>query len=171
MEIISYVVDGALAHRDSTGSHGVIRRGDVQAMSAGTGVRHSEYNDLADERTRFLQIWILPNADGVAPRYSDVTVPDAEKSNRLRLVAGPDDSEGALRINQDARVFASLLEQGKSVSHKLAAGRGAWVQLIDGALNVNGVKLAKGDGARIEEVAEIHVTADEASEFLLFDLA
>jgi len=171
MEIISYVVEGALAHRDTTGSSGVIRRGDVQAMSAGTGVRHSEYNDLADERTRFLQIWIMPQAAGLQPRYSDVTIPEADKLNGLRLVVGPNGSEGALNINQDAKIYASLLQAGKSVSHSLAKGRGGWVQLIEGALTVNGVAMAKGDGMQIEGVDQLSIAALEDSEFLLFDLA
>jgi redox-sensitive bicupin YhaK (pirin superfamily) len=171
MEIVSYVVEGALAHRDTTGSAGVIRRGDVQAMSAGTGVRHSEYNDLADKRTRFLQIWILPDAAGLAPRYADVTIPEAEKQDALRLIVGPNGSQGALNINQDARIYASLLAKGKSVSHQPAKGRGVWVQLIDGEISVNDVAMISGDGAAIEDAEEIVIAANDDSEFLLFDLA
>ena len=171
MEIISYVVSGALAHRDSTGSAGVIRRGDVQAMSAGTGVRHSEFNDLADERTRFLQIWIMPNAAGLAPRYSDASIPEQDKRNQLRLLVGPEERTDALKINQDARIYGSLLQEGKTVTHSVAEGRGVWVQLIDGELEINGVALGKGDGVSIEGVGELAITAKEASEFLLFDLA
>ena len=171
MEIVSYVVSGALAHRDSTGSEGVIRRGDVQAMSAGTGVRHSEFNDLADERTRFLQIWIMPNAAGLAPRYSDASIPEQDKRNQLRLLVGPEERTDALKINQDARIYGSLLQEGKTVTHSVAEGRGVWVQLIDGELEINGVALGKGDGVSIEGVGELAITAKEESEFLLFDLA
>jgi redox-sensitive bicupin YhaK (pirin superfamily) len=167
MEIISYVVEGELAHRDTTGADGVIRRGDVQAMSAGTGIRHSEFNGLADAKTRFLQIWVLPRAAGLAPAYRQASVPDAEKRNRLRLVVGP----GALEINQDALVYVSLLEAGNSVRHALAAGRGAWIQVIDGSVTANGTRLEAGDGAAIEDVGEIVVEAAETAEFLLFDLA
>jgi len=167
MEIVSYVVDGELAHRDSTGGEGVIRRGEVQVMSAGTGIRHSEFNGLADSKTRFLQIWIRPNATGLQPTYRQANFPDAEKRNQLRLVVGP----GALDINQDAKLYASLLEAGQSVRHALAPGRGAWIQVIEGAVTVDGAELGGGDGASIEDVAEIDVAAVKDAEFMLFDLA
>jgi redox-sensitive bicupin YhaK (pirin superfamily) len=171
MEIISYVVEGALAHRDTTGADGVIRPGDIQAMSAGTGVRHSEYNDLVDSKTRFLQIWIIPDKSGHKPRYGQIAIPDAEKKNALRLLVGPEEREGSLRINQDARIYGSLLDAGNSVSHQLAPGRGAWVQVIDGEIDLNGTRLSSGDGAQIEDVGSLDVTAKQDTEFLLFDLA
>ena len=171
MEIISYVVEGALAHRDTTGADGMIVPGDIQAMSAGTGVRHSEFNGQEGGKTRFLQIWIIPDKAGHEPRYGQVNVPDAEKKNALRLLVGPEDRAGSLRINQDAKLYGSLLDAGKSVQHSLAQGRGAWVQVIDGAIEVNGNPLKSGDGAQIEDVAELTVTAKEDTEFLLFDLA
>jgi hypothetical protein len=171
MEIVSYVVEGALAHRDSTGSEGVIRRGDVQAMSAGTGVQHSEFNNLADRQTRFLQIWILPERKGLPPGYQERSIPELEKRNRLRLLAGPEQRPDTVTIHQDALIFGCLLEKDRSLRHPLAAGRGAWLQLIDGALSVNGTALASGDGARLEELTEITIAAQADSEFLLFDLA
>ena len=171
MEIISYVVEGALAHRDTTGADGVIVPGDIQAMSAGTGVRHSEFNGLADGKTRFLQIWIIPDKAGHQPRYGQITIPDAEKKNTLRLLVGPEELDGSLRINQDARLYGSLLDAGTSVVHDLAKGRGAWVQVVDGEIDVNGTPLTSGDGARIEDVASLTVTAKHDTEFLLFDLA
>jgi redox-sensitive bicupin YhaK (pirin superfamily) len=171
MEIISYVVEGALAHRDTTGADGVIRPGDIQAMSAGTGVRHSEYNDLVDSKTRFLQIWIIPDKSGHKPRYGQIAIPDAEKKNALRLLVGPEEREGSLRINQDARIYGSLLDAGNSVSHQLAPGRGAWVQVVDGEIDLNGTRLSSGDGAQIEDVGSLDVTAKQDTEFLLFDLA
>lgn len=171
MEILSYVVEGALAHRDTTGADGVIRPGDIQGMSAGTGVRHSEFNGLDDAKTRFLQIWIIPDKEGHPPRYGQVTIPDAEKRNALRLLAGPEETDGSLRINQDAKVYGSKLDAGKSVSHSLGKGRGAWVQVVDGAIEVNGTALKSGDGAAIEDIDELAIAAKENTEFLLFDLA
>jgi len=171
MEIISYVVEGALAHRDTTGADGVIRPGDIQAMSAGTGVRHSEFNGLANAKTRFLQIWIIPDKAGHEPRYGQVTIPDAEKSNALRLLAGPEEKDGSLRINQDAKLYGSKLDAGKNVSYNLAKGRGAWVQVVDGAIEVNGMPMKSGDGAAIEDVGELVISASQPTEFLLFDLA
>jgi redox-sensitive bicupin YhaK (pirin superfamily) len=171
MEIISYVIRGALAHRDSTGSDGVIHRGDVQAMSAGTGVRHSEFNGSAEEKTHFLQIWILPSATGLTPRYGEMRFPDTEKQNGLRLMVGPESRADTLQINQDARVYGSLLAKGESVEHSIAPGRAAWLQLVDGSLKINGVELQRGDGAAIEDVDQLFITAEQNSEFLLFDLA
>jgi redox-sensitive bicupin YhaK (pirin superfamily) len=171
MEIISYVVEGALAHQDSTGAAGVIRPGDVQVMSAGTGVRHSEFNHLDQARTRFLQIWILPAANGLSPRYGDISVAPADKLNQLRLVVAPQADHNVLPINQDARVYASLLQQGHSLGHPLAAGRGAWLQLVSGAITLNGTALAAGDGAAVTDVAALEISAQADSELLLFDLA
>jgi redox-sensitive bicupin YhaK (pirin superfamily) len=171
MEIVSYVVSGALAHRDTTGSEGIIRRGDVQAMSAGTGIRHSEFNALQNEKTRFLQIWIIPSAQGLAPAYRDKSIPDDERKNRLRLIVGSDGAQAGLHINQDARIYASLLEKGNKVEHSLAPGRGVWIQVVDGEILSNGTALKSGDGASVEDVADINIEALRDTEFLLFDLA
>lgn len=170
MEIISYVVSGALAHQDTLGSKGVLHRGDVQAMSAGTGVQHSEFNYSAERDVHFLQIWILPRAAGLPSAYDQINVPDSEKKNRLRLLVSPDGAEGSLRINQDARLYASLLDIGQAVTHDLAPGRGAWVQVVSGDVAVNGKPLNAGDGAAIEDTDLVIVTAGSAAEVLLFDL-
>lgn len=171
MEIISYVVSGELAHKDTLGSVGSLHRGDVQAMSAGTGVQHSEFNGSDFEDVHFLQIWILPRAGGLPSAYSQINVPDEEKRGQLKLLVSPDGAGGSLRINQDASLYASLLAAGESVSHKLAAGRGSWVQVVSGVVVVNGRPLSAGDGAAIEETDTVTVTAGEPSEILLFDLA
>src|SRR5689334_1637469 len=170
MEIISYVVEGGLAHRDSTGGEGVVNRGDVQVMSAGTGVRHSEFNASNEEPVRFLQIWIIPERQGLPAGYNQIHVSDEEKRNTLRQIVGPEAKDGVLGINQDARIYASVLDAGKSVARRLPAGRGAWVQVIDGAVEVNGTTLNSGDGLAIEKTDNVAVTALKASEFLLFDL-
>jgi redox-sensitive bicupin YhaK (pirin superfamily) len=170
MEIISYVVRGALAHEDSTGGKGVIRRGDVQSMSAGTGVRHSEFNASDDEDVRFLQIWIMPKAPGLPATYRQAHFDDADKHNRLRLIVAPGGPDGALDINRDARIYASVLDAGASVAHDVAAGRAAWVQVVDGSIRVNGEQLKAGDGAAIERTDRLEITAAEKAEFLLFDL-
>jgi len=179
MEIISYVVSGTLAHEDSTGGKGVIRRGDVQAMSAGTGVRHSEYNGSDKDPVRFLQIWVMPNAAGLPAKYRQAHFDDASKTNVLRLLVEQDNdaitgdgSDGqALGINQDLKLYGSILEPGAIVGHSLAKGHGAWLQVVEGDLTVNGQRLESGDGAAIEDVAELEIKATAKSEFLLFDLA
>ena len=172
MEIITYVLEGALAHRDSTGGGGVLGPGDVQYMSAGTGVRHSEFSD-SDQPTRLLQIWIEPEREGLPPAYSQTNFPDAEKRNRLRLIVGKPATNGALPIHQDAMVFASVLEEGKSVTYEPGEGRYAWLQVATGAVKVNGQLLNTGDGAAITKETKLEIVgaADEDSEFLLFDLA
>jgi redox-sensitive bicupin YhaK (pirin superfamily) len=179
MEIISYVVEGALAHEDTTGGKGIIRRGDVQAMSAGTGVRHSEYNASKDEPVRFLQIWVVPTQAGLPAKYRQAHFSDASKANQLRLLIEQDNdaitgdgSDGnALGINQDLKLYGSILEPGVTLSHSLAKGRGAWVQVVNGDVTVNGQRLEGGDGAAIEDVAEVKIEATAKSELLLFDLA
>ncbi len=175
MEIISYVVEGGLAHRDSTGGDGVVKRGDVQAMSAGTGVRHSEFNDSTEEPVHFLQIWIIPERQGLPAAYRQTHVSDDEKRNKLHLIVAPEaqdakDKNGALGINQDARIYASLLDAGKSVTHQLEKGRGAWVQVVNGSIDVNGTTLTSGDGIAIEDIDSVAIVGLKPSEFLLFDL-
>jgi redox-sensitive bicupin YhaK (pirin superfamily) len=173
MEIITYIVDGELRHRDSTGREASIKQDDVQRMSAGTGVVHSEYNN-SDAPVHLLQIWILPEKDGVKPSYEDRTFSRAEKTDRLRLIASRDGRDDSTKINQDASVYASLLSSGKSVELPLAEKRHAWVQLISGELDVNGTRLKKGDGAAISDENKLtlsSVSGNGAAEFLLFDLA
>lgn len=172
MEIITYIIDGELSHRDSTGTEATIKQDDVQRMSAGTGVVHSEYNN-SDAPVHLLQIWIMPEADGLKPSYEDRTFPRLEKQDRLRLIASYDGRDGSTRINQDASVYASLLSSGKTVDLDLAPGRYAWVQLVKGELEVNGTTLKKGDGAAISDEKKLtlaSVGGNGAAEFLLFDL-
>jgi redox-sensitive bicupin YhaK (pirin superfamily) len=170
MEIISYVLDGELAHRDSMGNGSVIRPGDVQRMSAGTGVRHSEYNHAADRTTHFLQIWIEPAVTGIAPGYEEKRFSDADKQGRLRLIASPDGAEGSVRIHQDAKLYVSRLAAGQQVDAALAAGRLGYLHLIAGSVTVNGERLGGGDAAKLRDESRLTIRADEDSEVLLFDL-
>lgn len=166
MEIVTYVLEGALAHRDSTGGGGVLRPGEVQRMSAGTGVRHSEMNGSDGEPVHFLQIWLLPERGGIAPGYEQKAFPD--RQDRLRLVASRDARDGSLTIHQDVDLYAAQLD-GTSVTHTFKPGRAGWVQVARGSVTVNGVQLAAGDGAAIE--GEDGVTLEGQGEVLLFDLA
>jgi redox-sensitive bicupin YhaK (pirin superfamily) len=170
MEIVSYVVAGELTHTDTTGSTGVLCRGDVQYMNAGTGIRHSEVNASVAEDVRLLQIWILPPRPGLPPSYHQEAVSDADKHNVLALIAGPEGSGAALVTHRDVRVYAALLEAGRALTHPLNPGRGVWIQVVDGSLAVNGVALESGDGAAIEGEETIRITAPDRAEFLLFDL-
>jgi quercetin 2,3-dioxygenase len=171
MEIITYVLAGALAHKDSMSNHSVIRPGDVQRMSAGTGVTHSEYNASETDPVHLLQIWILPESRNLPPSYEEKVFSATEKRGRLRLVASRDGREGSVLIHQNASVYASVLDPGQSVSHALAAGRGAWLHLVSGAATVNGTMLATGDGAGIEDETALEIVATAPTELLLFDLA
>jgi quercetin 2,3-dioxygenase len=173
MEILSYVLSGALAHRDSTGGSGTLRPGEVQRMSAGTGVRHSEFNGSQEEQVHFLQIWILPDRAGHRPSYEQHAYPEAERRGGLRLVASPDGAEGSTTIHQDARAYAALLGRGERVEHAVDAGRHAWVQVARGSVEVNGVVLRAGDGAAVSEERSLLLVGagDELVELLLFDLA
>jgi redox-sensitive bicupin YhaK (pirin superfamily) len=171
MEIISYVLEGALEHRDSLGTGSVIRPGDVQVMSAGTGIRHSEFNHSKQEGVHFLQIWLLPDEEGLTPRYDQKTFPDSEKRGRLRLVASPDAREGSVLIHQDADLFATILNTGESVKHRLNPGRAGWVQVARGEVTVNGKPARAGDGIALKGESEIAIVAQaDGSEVLLFDL-
>jgi redox-sensitive bicupin YhaK (pirin superfamily) len=172
MEILSYVLEGALAHRDSTGGEGVLRPGEVQRMSAGTGVTHSEFNGSRDAPVHFLQIWLLPDRPGHRPSYEQKLFPEAERKGKLRLVASPDAADGSLAIHQDARVYASVLGKGEAVRHALAPGRHAWVQVARGEATVNGKALSAGDGAAISDEREVAIEGrGGGGELLLFDLA
>ncbi len=170
MEIISYVLEGALAHQDSMGNGSTIVPGDVQRMSAGTGVRHSEYNHDKSGTTHFLQIWIEPAVSGTPPSSEQKHVDAASRRGRLRLIAAPDGAEGAVRIHQDARVYAALLDGAERAELPLAAGRRAYVHVITGAAHVNDVRLEAGDAAKISGEAEVRIDRAEAAEVLLFDL-
>jgi hypothetical protein len=173
MEIVSYVLDGALEHRDSLGTGSVIRPGDVQRMSAGTGVTHSELNPSADALVHFLQIWILPESDGAAPSYEQKHFPVEERRGALRLVASRDGRTGSIRLNQDVDLFASLLGEGDAdaVVHTLRPGRHAWVQLVRGRCELNGIRLEAGDGAAVSNEASLRLAGATDAEVLLFDLA
>ncbi len=169
MEIVSIVMEGALAHKDSTGGEGVLRRGEVQRMSAGTGVVHSEFNASQTESVHFFQIWILPAVEDIAPGYEQKLFPD--ERGKLRLIVAPNGEDGALNIHQDAKVYAAILDGGQRVEHALAPGRGAWLQVARGSVDVNGTALEAGDGAAIEAEPSLAIVAAEGAEILLFDLA
>jgi hypothetical protein len=171
MEIITYVLEGALEHKDSLGTGSVIRPGDGQRMSAGTGIRHSEFNHSRSEPVHLLQIWITPDRSGHQPGYEQKTFAAAEKQGRLRLIASPDGGDGSVTIHQDARLYVSLLAPGEEVKHALATGRYAWLQVAKGSVNLNGTQLGQGDGAAVSDEQELRVKAAEGSEILLFDLA
>jgi redox-sensitive bicupin YhaK (pirin superfamily) len=171
MEIITYIIDGALEHKDSMGNGSVIRRGDVQRMTAGTGVMHSEFNHLDDGETHLLQIWILPEENGLEPGYEERAFGDADRQNRLALVAARDARDGALKIHQDVDLYASLLEAGRSLQHDFGPGRNGWIQVVRGDIDVNGDRLGAGDGAAIANTPSVAITAGEDAEFLLFDMA
>lgn len=170
MEIISYVLDGELAHRDSIGNGSVIRPGDVQRMSAGSGVMHSEFNHAKSQTTHFLQIWIQPDLTGIAPSYEEKRFEDADKRGRLRLIASPDGAEGSVLIHQDARVYSGLFDGDESAVLALAPGRRAYVHVARGSIVVDGAALATGDAAMLTDVREITLTRGDAAEVLVFDL-
>ncbi len=176
MEIITYILEGALEHKDSMGNGSTIRPGDVQRMSAGTGVFHSEFNPSPSEEVHLLQIWLFPNKRGITPSYEQIFVGREERANALRLIAGPDapaaGAPASVTINQDARMYASLLSKDASVSHILAPGRFGFVQVAGGSITINGIELAHGDTAEIqaESLLTITGTSDGTSEFVLFDL-
>ncbi len=171
MEIITYVLEGALEHEDSLGNGSVIRPGDGQRMSAGTGIRHSEFNDSQTEPVHFLQIWILPEREGLPPSYEQKAFPVEEKRGRLRLIAAPDGREGAVTVHQDVNLYVMVLEPCESVNYRLAPGRQAWVQVARGAVTLNGVALGQGDGAAVGQEESLQIQAAEPAEALLFDLA
>jgi redox-sensitive bicupin YhaK (pirin superfamily) len=172
MEIVSIVMEGALAHRDSTGGEGVLRRGEVQRMSAGTGVVHSEFNGSDKEPVHFFQVWILPANNGIEPGYEQNLFPEDERRGALRLLVAPGGENGALDIHQDARVYSAILDSGDDVTHTLGSGRGAWIQVARGAVEVNGVALTAGDGAAVENESSLRIaaTGNEPAEVMLFDL-
>jgi len=171
MEIITYILSGALEHRDSMGNGSVIRPGDVQRMTAGTGVAHSEFNSSKTEPVHLLQIWILPGARNLPPSYEQKFFSDGERRGRLRLIASRDGGEGSVRINQDARVYAGILGVDQQTEYPLDEDRHAWIQVARGTLNLNGVELNQGDGAAVRNETRLSIAARDEAELLLFDLA
>jgi redox-sensitive bicupin YhaK (pirin superfamily) len=171
MEIITYVLDGALEHKDSMGNGSIIRPGDGQRMSAGTGVRHSEANSSKTDAAHLLQIWILPDRRGHEPGYEQKAFPEAEKRGKLGLIASPDGKDGSVTIHQDAKLYASLLQPGQEVKHELEQGRYAWLQVAKGAVELNGQSLNQGDGAAVSDERQLVVKGTADAEILLFDLA
>ena len=171
MEIISYVLEGRLEHKDSIGTGSTIEPGDVQRMSAGSGVRHSEFNPSADRPVHFLQIWIQPDVGGIAPSYEQKRFEPRDKRGRLRLIASRDAREGSVAIHQDAQIYAGLFDARESAVHKLGPGRKAYVHVARGKISVNGHDLAAGDAAKITDIREIKLDGGEGAEVLLFDLA
>jgi redox-sensitive bicupin YhaK (pirin superfamily) len=171
MEIVTYVLEGALEHRDSLGTGSVIRPGDVQRMTAGTGVTHSEYNHSRMEPVHLLQIWIEPEQEGLEPGYEQKNFAATDRKNRLRVIASRSGRDGSLTVHQDAELLSTLLDAGKKVSHELQPGRHAWVQVVKGAVTLNGEKLETGDGAAASDENRLEIEASAPSELLLFDLA
>lgn len=170
MEIFSYVLDGALEHKDSMGTGSIIRPGDVQMMSAGTGVRHSEFNSSATRPLHFLQIWIMPAAKGVSPRYQQVHFGPAEKRGRLRLIISPEGTAGSLAIRQDTRVYAGLFDGEETASLELGLNRYAYVHVTRGCVQLNGTQLSEGDGARVRDERQLDLARGDNAEVLVFDL-
>jgi quercetin 2,3-dioxygenase len=171
MEIVTYVLDGALEHRDSMGNGSVIRPGDLQYMSAGSGVTHSEFNASKTEPVHLLQIWMFPEKKGMKPAYDQKNFPREDKQGKLRLVASPDGREGSVTIRQDNELYATVLGAGESVRHELKPERHAFVQVARGSVKLNGTKLVEGDGAAISEEKAVELTGVKDAEVLLFDLA
>jgi redox-sensitive bicupin YhaK (pirin superfamily) len=172
MEIVSYVLDGALAHKDSLGTGSVIKPGDVQRMSAGTGIRHSEFNASKTEPVHFLQIWIIPEAEGIAPGYEQKTYPAEQKRGKLRLVASRDGRDGSVTIHRDVDLYAALIGEGAGVRHTFGPDRIGWLQVARGTAMLNGAQLHPGDGAAIDAAGDVTIAGTSAdAEILLFDMA
>jgi quercetin 2,3-dioxygenase len=168
MEILTWILDGALEHRDSMGTGAVIRPGELQHMTAGSGILHSEFNPSPKDSTHLLQIWIVPDRKNLKPQYEQLTFPDKDLRGKFHLVAGP---EAPVSIHQDANLYIARLDEGEQAKHSLKAGRSAWMQVSHGTVAVNGTKLKAGDGAAISDESEVRVEATKPSEVLLFDLA
>jgi quercetin 2,3-dioxygenase len=170
MEIISYVLEGALEHKDSIGTGSVIRPGDVQRMSAGAGIRHSEFNASKIDPVHFLQVWIIPEKKGLPPGYEQKAFTDAEKNGKLRLIGSRDGRDGSVTIHQDVDLYATLLGRGQSVTHVIASGRGAWIQVARGAVLVDGERLDAGDGVAVDVAGTLRFDGAEEAEVVLFDM-
>jgi redox-sensitive bicupin YhaK (pirin superfamily) len=170
MDIVTYVLSGALEHKDSLGNGAVIRPGDIQRMSAGSGITHSEFNPSPDEAVHFLQIWLIPERTGLPPSYEQKAFPLEQRRGVLRLVAAPDGQDGAVTLSEDARLFVANLASGERVAHDIAPGRGVWLQVARGIIALNDTEMREGDGAAIEREPRITLEADTDAELLLFDL-
>lgn len=171
MEIVTYVLAGALEHRDSMGNGEVLRPGEFQRMSAGTGITHSEFNPSTSEPVHLYQIWLLPAERGIEPSYEQKRFDESERRNRLRLVASRDAAQGSLTIHQDASIYLATLDAGSAVTHRLSAGRHAWLQVLRGSVTLNDVQLSTSDGAAISDESQAAIAAIEPAEIMLFDLA
>jgi redox-sensitive bicupin YhaK (pirin superfamily) len=171
MEIITYVLSGELEHKDSLGTGSVIRPGDGQRMTAGRGIRHSEFNPSKTETVHMLQIWITPEKQGLEPSYEQKSFPESEKRGKLRLIASNDGANGSVKINQDARLFVTLLAPGEETTHTLDGKRYAWLQVAKGEVEINGHKLVQGDGAAVSDEKQLTIKGTKDAEVLLFDLA
>lgn len=171
MEIVTYVLSGALEHKDSMGNGEVLRPGEFQRMTAGTGITHSEFNPSATEPTHLYQIWLLPERNGLTPSYEQKSFPSEGRRNQLRLVASREGTDGSLKIHTDASISLAEIEAGHEVRHEIASGRHAWLQVLRGSLNVNGIALATSDGVAVSNEAALAIHANEAAEIMLFDLA
>jgi len=171
MEIVTYVLEGALEHKDSMGNGEVLRPGEFQRMSAGTGITHSEFNPSSTESTHLYQIWLLPERKGIEPSYEQKRFDDGGMTNKLRLVASPDAELGSLAISQDAHIFLAKLNENVTAQHKLTPGRHAWLQVLRGAISLNDIALGTSDGASVSDETEIEIRATTDAEIMLFDLA
>ena len=171
MEIVTYVMSGALEHRDSMGHGEVLRPGEFQHMSAGTGIEHSEFNPSPDESVHLYQIWLFPREKGLVPSYSQQSFPASERQGRLQLVASSDGRDGSISIQQDASIFLAVLDDEGTVSHQLKNGRSAWLQVVRGEVDLNGQSLAAGDGAAVSEETSLAIRGRSPAEVMLFDLA
>jgi redox-sensitive bicupin YhaK (pirin superfamily) len=171
MEIVTYVLEGALEHKDSMGNGEVLRPGEFQRMSAGTGITHSEFNPSSDKPVHLYQIWLFPERKGIKPSYEQKRFPEEERHNRLRLVASRNADDGSLLIHQDARIYLSSLDAGRSIELRLQPERHAWLQVLRGQVSLNGTSLAQGDGAAVSDEATLTIQADDDAEIMLFDLA
>ncbi|MEL7186339.1 MAG: pirin family protein [Pseudomonadota bacterium] len=170
MEIVTYPISGAIEHKDSMGNEGVIKAGEVQRMTAGTGVLHSEFNHSPEEELHLLQIWIFPEQKNLDPGYEQTQVPREAKLNQLKLIASRDGREGSVTVHQEAEIYASVLEAGTSLTHKTSSDRKVFVQVVSGDVAVNGTDISAGDGVQIEDLDAINLSASSDAEFLLFDM-
>ena len=171
MEIVTYVLEGALEHQDSMGNGEILRPGEFQRMSAGTGITHSEFNPSSNEPVHLYQIWLLPQRSGIEPSYEQKRFSEEERHNQLRLVASPDAAEGSLAIHQDARIYLATIDAGSSAESTLATGRFAWLQVLRGSVLLNGQPMSTSDGAAISETTQLKIEANSDAEVMLFDLA
>ncbi|MEO7678303.1 MAG: pirin family protein [Verrucomicrobiota bacterium] len=170
MEIVTYVLDGVLEHKDNMGNGSLIHPGEVQRMSAGSGIVHSEFNHSKTDKVHLLQIWLMPERKGIAPGYEQKTISIEQKHNQLCVLASLGSRDGSVKIHQDVELFTSVLDEGREITHSLAKGRGAWLQVASGSVNLNGISLNTGDAAAVEQEQMLRIQGTNKGEFLLFDL-